>query len=58
MGDMSMYFRMIDSLVARSDDLPAGYACRKQVRPLRACRRVDTHAWILHEGCLVTKGWM
>lgn len=32
MGDMSMYFRMIDSLVARSDDLPAGYACRKQVK--------------------------
>ena len=32
MGDMSMYFRMIDSLVARSNDLPAGYACRKQVR--------------------------
>lgn len=31
MGDMSMYFRMIDSLVARTDDLPAGYACRKQV---------------------------
>ena len=31
MGDMSMYFRMIDSLVARSDDLPPGYAARKQV---------------------------
>ena len=31
MGDMSMYFRMIDSLVARSDDLPPGYASRKQV---------------------------
>lgn len=31
MGDMSVYFKMIDSLVARSDDLPPGYACRKQV---------------------------
>ena len=31
MGDMSMYFRMIDSLVAKSDDLPTGYAARKQV---------------------------
>ncbi len=34
MGDMSMYFRMIDSLVARSDDLPPGYATRKQVNHL------------------------
>lgn len=34
MGDMSMYFRMIDSLVARSDDLPPGYATRKQVKHL------------------------
>ncbi len=34
MGDMSMYFRMIDSLVARSDDVPPGYATRKQVNHL------------------------
>ena len=37
MGDMSMYFRMIDSLVARSDDLPPGYATRKQVNHLSIC---------------------
>lgn len=52
MGDMSMYFRMIDSLVARSDDLPAGYACRKQVRPglsVHLCIWLLAHAftWLL-----------
>ena len=31
MGDMSVYFRMIDSLTARIDDLPPEYASRRQV---------------------------
>lgn len=50
MGDMSMYFRMIDSLVARSDDLPAGYACRKQVRLLLpgSCMLSLTASFTLH----------
>ncbi|DBB01633.1 hypothetical protein WJX77_010630 [Trebouxia sp. C0004] len=39
MGDMSMYFRMIDSLVARSDDLPPGYATRKQVILCNDCEQ-------------------
>lgn len=39
MGDMSMYFRMIDSLVARSDDLPPGYAARKQVVLCNDCEQ-------------------
>eukprot|EP00891_Asterochloris_glomerata_P008539 jgi/Astpho2/8539/Aster-05573 len=30
MGDMSVYFRMIDSLTARIDDLPPEYASRRQ----------------------------
>ena len=37
LGDMSVYFRMLDSLLARdAAELPPAYAARRQARPRRA----------------------
>jgi hypothetical protein len=36
LGDMSVYFRMLDSLLARdAAELPPAYAARRQARPRR-----------------------
>lgn len=46
MGDMSVYFGMLDSILAKDVcDLPPAYACRSQVRP-------DIHLLAVHQAAI------